>query len=61
MTVTINGYKVTANKETLNYISMLANEASRRYGEENYNGLSEEAYSFSKVIFDKLNATGYYN
>ena len=61
MTITFNGYKVTANKQTMNYLSILASEAYHNYKNEGYEGLANEADKFSQAIFDELSSQGYYN
>lgn len=62
MTVEIKGIgKVTANKDVLNYITLLAGEAAHRYEEKGYNALAKQADKFSTEIWKALDASGLYN
>ena len=61
MTINFNGVisrKVTANKSTLNYISILAFEAADKYEREGADALAKEARDFSNYIYNELEKTG---
>ena len=62
MTVEIKGFgKLTANKDVLNIISMLADEASDRYEELNKIISANQAREIAKDIYDKLEKAGFYD
>ena len=51
MTINFNdGKKITANKYTLNYISLLASEAADKFEQEGSNALASEAREFFNYI-----------
>lgn len=61
MIVEVNGYKITANKHTLNALSILANAAYYHYKEKGYKGLSNEASDIADAIYNTLDKVGYYD
>ena len=61
MTINFNdGKKITANKYTLNYISLLASEAADKFEQEGSNGLASEAREFFNYIYNELEKSGIY-
>ena len=61
MTVnTING-KITANKDTLNSISIAFFEAANKYKDEGADALAGRYDRVSKEIYNALKNTGYYD
>ena len=52
--------KVTANKATLNYLSILARDAAERYRQLGLEPLAEEALGFADAVYASLDAKGYY-
>ena len=60
MTVnTING-KITADKETLNLISIAFLDAAKHYTDEGAYGIAERFDRVSEEIYTALKNTGYY-
>ena len=53
--------KITADKYTLNYISILAKEAAERYNRLGVDALAKEARRVGDLIFDQLSSTGFYD
>jgi hypothetical protein len=61
MTIETNRGKVTANKNILNYISVLACEAADKYRQDGANALAKDAELFSDMIYEVLKESGLYN
>ena len=61
MTVnTING-KITANKDTLNSISIAFLDAAKKYKDEGADALAKRYDRVSEEIYNALKNTGYYD
>ena len=61
MTVnTING-KITANKDTLNSISIAFLDAAKKYKDEGEDALAKRYDRISEEIYNALKNTGYYD
>jgi len=61
MTVNTNYGKITANKDALNYISLLAGEAANKLKRDGAGALAEDAQELSNQIYDVLSAAGFYD
>lgn len=61
MTVTTSKGTITAKKELLNYISMMASYAADDYKKRGRDALAEEAEKFSEEIYEILKASGLYD
>lgn len=53
--------KITASKETLNYLSIIFNEAADNYESRERFALAELARNNSQIIFNELDKLGYYD
>lgn len=64
MTIKFDGnldfMRIEASKDTFNYLSLLASVAASRYEWLGADALAKQARSFSHLIYDRLNSTGYY-
>ena len=62
MTISINTKhgKITADQNTLNFISILAREAADEYNREGYDALAKEAKNFALSIYNELEKAGMY-
>lgn len=61
MTVTIEGIgKITASADVINYLSLIASEASSSYKNRNRNALSDGALKIADATYDALAEKGYY-
>lgn len=60
MTINTKHGKITADQNTLNFISVLAREAADEYNKEGYNGLAKEAREFALNIYSELEKAGMY-
>lgn len=61
MTVTINGNKITATKDELNYISILANEAAKSFEKRGRDSLAKQANKYSDAIYEALKNINFYD
>lgn len=57
----VSTVKVTADKYTLNFISILAREAAEAYRKEGCGPLADEAAGLANAIYDALDSKGFYN
>ena len=53
--------KITCNKEMMNLLSLLAENASEMYRLKGYNSLAEEAEEISKTMYNMLDEVGFYD
>ena len=53
--------KITADKETLNYIACAFMDAAHYNSAQGYNALANKANEDSKIIYDALDAVGFYD
>ena len=53
--------KISASKETLNYIFLMMGEASKNYELRGYFALSNEAQKNANAIYDALDLVGFYD
>ena len=53
--------KISASKDTLNYIFLMLNEASENYDSRGRAALSKEAFNNANAIYDALNSVGFYD
>lgn len=60
MTVAGRYDKVTANKGTLNQISMWCTEAAQSYEKRGLPALAAHAREFGDLVYEMLKETGYY-
>lgn len=61
MTIELKGHgKISANKYTLNYISILAEQAALQFSENGMTALAEEAQEIANDIYNILSETGLY-
>lgn len=56
-----NGKKITASNETLNYLSIIFDEAAYNYESRECFALAELVRNNSKIIFNELDKLGYYD
>lgn len=61
MTINSESGKITADKYTLNYISILAGEAADRFDERGVHAIAKEARDLHNLIYDELFKIGFYN
>lgn len=61
MTINLNHGKITADKATMNYLSIIFSEAANFYQLRNVDALSKEAKENGDRIYEALNALGYYD
>lgn len=61
MTINTREGKVTATKDVLNYIALLASEASESYKSRDRNTLADEADKFCGEIYNALKEVGLYD
>lgn len=61
MTINSNSGKITADKDTLNYLSILAGEAADMFDKKGVHTLAKEARDFHQLIYDQLFSTGFYD
>lgn len=52
---------ITCNKDTMNVISMLAEEASKMYALKGRPSLAQQARDIANGIYDMLDKKGYYD
>ena len=60
MTINTNHGKITADQDTLNFISIMAREAAEGYDRDGYNSLAKEARDFARHIYNELEKAGMY-
>lgn len=60
MRLDVKGSKITASKDVLNYISIIAEKAYDAYMSEGYTALAKEALEFSVIIYEALKREGLY-
>lgn len=53
--------KISANKDTLNYIFLIMQEASESYKSRGRASLSKEVHNYANAIYDALNSVGFYD
>lgn len=53
--------KISASKDTLNYIFLMMDEASKSYDSRGRSALSKEALDNAFVIHDALDSVGFYD
>ena len=53
--------KISASKDTLNYILLMMNEASESYDSRGRAALSKEALNNANAIYDALESVGFYD
>ena len=53
--------KITADKETLNYLACAFMAAAHCHTAQGYHALAKEANADSKAIYDALDAVGFYD
>ena len=61
MTIKTNMGNITATKEMLNYLALLAWDAVKQNRLEGYLTIAEDAKALANDIHEALNANGYYN
>ena len=61
MTIRFEGRRITASKEMLNYISILAMEAADKFEKEGADALANEARELSNLIYEELSKSGLYD
>lgn len=61
MTVNTVRGKITANKDTLNSISIAFSKAAEKFKDEGYDGMAEDFDRVADEIYNALNNTGFYD
>ena len=56
----LSNKKITANRYTLNYISILASEAADKFEREGADAMASEAREFANYIYNELEKSGMY-
>lgn len=60
MTINLNGEKITASKDMLNYLSIIFAKAGEKFEDEEANALAKTANKWSYKIYKDLSDNGFY-
>ena len=60
MTINFSGKRLVADQYTLNFVSMLAQEAAKEYDRDGHIHMAKEARDFARHIYNELEKAGTY-